>query len=459
MLRAVDIIRKKRDGQPLGRPEIEAFVHGAVHGTWPEYQLAALLMAIFWRGMNREETADLTRAMTDSGHRLDWSDLPGPKVDKHSTGGVGDKTSLILAPLAACCGVFVPMMSGRGLGHSGGTLDKLASIAGFRSHLTVKEMHVALRQVGCVLMGQTSDIAPADRRLYALRDVTATVESIPLITASILSKKLAEGISGLVLDVKAGQGAFMKTRDSALSLARSLIAASAAMGQANGMHTEALITAMDAPLGRAVGNALEVKEAIEVLQGKGPADVEQLAVILAARMLIVGGCPFRLSREGERGRGEGDAETKIRQALSSGNGLARFQQIIAQQGGDPRVIDDVTLLPSAPHQFLLRAERTGFVTGIDAEKIGLAAMHLGAGRAHVDDVIDPSVGCMIQAGPGTWVGSGDVLAEVHYRSEDRLAAALPLFREAWTIGDEVPAARPLVLEHLPSDDHPLGGQV
>jgi pyrimidine-nucleoside phosphorylase len=437
MLRAVDIIRKKRDGQALQRVEIETFVHGAVHGTWPDYQLASLLMAIFWRGMNPEETADLTRAMTHSGHRLDWSDLPGPKVDKHSTGGVGDKTSLVLAPLAACCGVLVPMMSGRGLGHSGGTLDKLAAISGFRSQLSVAEMRLALRQVGCVLIGQTADIAPADRRLYALRDVTATVESIPLITASILSKKLAEGISGLVLDVKAGQGAFMKTRDNALSLARSLIAG----GQANGMRTEALITAMDAPLGRAVGNALEVKEAIEVLQGAGPADVELLSVILAARMLMVGDMTVSFEDEGH-------AEAMIRKALSSGQGLAKFQQIIAQQGGDPRVVDDVKLLPRAPHQFLLRAERTGYVTGINAEKIGLAAMHLGAGRAHVDDIIDPSVGCVIQAGPGTIVRSGDVLVEVHYRAEDRLAVATPLFRQAWSIGDEAPAAGQFIMKQL-----------
>jgi pyrimidine-nucleoside phosphorylase len=434
MLRAVDIIRKKRDGQALGAAEIESFVHGAVHGTWPDYQLAALLMAIFWRGMNADETALLTKAMTDSGRRLDWSDLPGPKVDKHSTGGVGDKTSLILAPLAACCGVLVPMMSGRGLGHSGGTLDKLASIPGFRTQLSVPEMHAVLRQTGCVLIGQTSEMAPADRRLYALRDVTATVESIPLITASILSKKLAEGLDGLVLDVKAGQGAFMKTQDNARSLARSLVA----VGRANGMHTEALITAMDAPLGRAVGNALEVKEAIVVLRGSGPSDVEQLSIVLAARMLVVGGVTAAAD----------EAEAKIRAALSSGQGLARLQQIIAQQGGDPRVVDDVSLLPSAPRQFLLRAERTGHVTAIDAEQVGLAAMHLGAGRAHVDDVIDPSVGCLIYAMPGMEVQSGDVLAEVHYGAEERLAVALPLLRQAWAIGDEAPAVRALILEQF-----------
>jgi len=382
--------------------------------------------------MNAEETAVLTRAMTDSGKRLDWSDLPGPKVDKHSTGGVGDKTSLVLAPLAACCGVLVPMMSGRGLGHAGGTLDKLASLTGFRSQLSADEIRAGLRRVGCVLIGQTGDVAPADRRLYHLRDVTATVESIPLITASILSKKLAEGISGLVLDVKAGRGAYMKSRAQAVALARSLIAG----GTANGVRTEALITAMDAPLGRAVGNALEVKEAIETLRGSGPADVAELSVILAARMLVVGGVAADAT----------EATAKIRTALSSGQGLEKFRQIIAQQGGDPRVIDDLSLLPHAPHQHLLRAGRSGFVIGIDAEKVGLAAMHLGAGRAHVDDVIDPVAGCVIQAAPGTPLVSGTVLAEVHYGSADRLAAALPLLEQAWTIGPEAPAAARLILE-------------
>ena len=262
--------------------------------------------------------------------------------------------------------------------------------------------------------------------------MTATVESIPLITASILSKKLAEGIDGLVLDVKAGQGAFMKTRDGALALARSLIT----VGQANGMPTAALISAMDAPLGRAVGNALEVKEAIDVLRGAGPEDVEQLSVTLAARMLMVAGVSPDLD----------GATARIRAALASGQGLARFQQIIAQQGGDPRVVDDPGLLPAAAHQFLLRAERPGFVTGINAEQVGLATMHLGAGRAHVDDAIDPSVGCMIHAGPGTQVKTGDVLAEVHYASEARLSAALPLLQLAWVVGPEAPPVVPLILE-------------
>jgi pyrimidine-nucleoside phosphorylase len=435
-MRAVDIIRRKRDGHVLRPAEIDAFVHGATHRTWHDYQVAALLMAIYLRGMNPDETAHLTRAMTDSGVRLNWSDLPGPKVDKHSTGGVGDKTSLVLAPLATCCGVLVPMMSGRGLGHSGGTLDKLDSIPGFRHQLSLIELRVALQQVGCALIGQTEEIAPADRRLYHLRDVTATVESIPLITASILSKKIAEGISGLVMDVKCGQGAFMKHRLNARTLAQSLVS----NGRANGVHTEALLTAMDFPLGRAVGNALEVKEAVATLKGKGPPDLESLSVRLAMHMLMVG----KVAASPDQ------AWKKIREALSSGQGLEKFRAIVANQGGDPRTIDDVSLLPAAPHQLLLRADKPGFVTGINAEKVGMAAMHLGAGRGHIDETIDPGVGCLICAPHGTLVKPNDVLAEIHYRDATRLAHALPLFQVAWTIENEPPTSQSLILEEMNS---------
>src|SRR5438477_9082922 len=283
-MRAVDIIRKKRDGETLSPVEIETFVLGATAGEWPDYQVSALLMAVVLRGMTADETARLTGAMVRSGVRLDWSDLPGPKVDKHSTGGVGDKTSLILAPLAAACGVVVPMISGRGLGHTGGTLDKLESIPGFRVGLSLDEFRTALRDVGCALIGQTAQIAPADKKLYALRDVTGTVESIPLISASIMSKKIAEGIDGLVLDVKTGSGAFMKTEADSRRLAESLVS----IGNAAGVRTEAVITRMDAPLGRTVGNALEVVECLDVLKGGGPQDLVDVSVELAARMLVLG---------------------------------------------------------------------------------------------------------------------------------------------------------------------------
>jgi pyrimidine-nucleoside phosphorylase len=429
-MRAVEIIRKKRDGQALSDDDIQAFVRGVTARTWPDYQASALLMAIWLRGMNAEETAALTKAMVHSGQKLDLSDLPGPKVDKHSTGGVGDKTSLILAPLAAACGVIVPMMAGRGLGHTGGTLDKLEAIPGFRVGLHLAEFRQALCEVGCAMIGQTKEIAPADMILYALRDVTATVESVPLITASIMSKKIAEGIDALVLDVKAGQGAFMKRREDARALAEALVAT----GRANGVRTEALITAMDAPLGTAVGNALEVKECIDVLKSGKGGNLESLSVALAARMLALGGMAAALAQ----------ASLKVYDALRSGLGLQKFQQIIARQGGDPGVIDDPALLPKAPHQMLLRAERGGFVIGINAEKVGRATMLLGAGRDRVEDAVDHAVGVVIQIPLGAPVRAGDALVEVHYRSDEKLPVALGLLRQAWIISDQ-PLRQPSLL--------------
>src|SRR5579883_1381990 len=361
-MRAVDILRKKRDGGELTRDELAAFVRAAADGSWPEYQLSALLMAVCVRGMSPAETAHLTALMAHSGRVLDLSDVPGPKVDKHSTGGVGDKTSLVLAPLTAACGVVVPMMSGRGLGNTGGTLDKLEAIPGFRVGLSLEEFRTALRKVGCAMIGQTAEIAPADKVLYALRDVTGTVESIPLISASIMSKKIAEGISALVMDVKCGRGAFMKSRDDARRLAESLVA----IGNANGVRTEALVTAMDTPLGRAVGNALEVSECFETLRGRGPKDLETLSVTLAARMLQLGGTAASAE----------EAEAKVRAALSSGRGLEKLRDIIAQQGGDPRVIDDYARLPAAPQRAVFSADRSGYITSLDAELIGRATMVL-----------------------------------------------------------------------------------
>ncbi len=431
-MRAVDVIRTKRDGRPLSREQIDAFVHAATFGSWPDYQLAALLMAIVLRGMSEEETAWLTGAMANSGAILDLSDVPGPKVDKHSTGGVGDKTSLILAPLAAACGVIVPMMSGRGLGHTGGTLDKLESIPGFRVGLTVAEFPLVLKAVGAAMIAQTAEVAPADKTLYALRDVTGTVESIPLITASILSKKIAEGIDGLVMDVKCGRGAFMKTKEDARKLAVSLVA----NGRANGLRTEALITAMDAPLGRAVGNALEVRECIDTLCGQGPKDLEELSVELAARMVRLGG----LAAD------DAAATVRVRSALSSGQGLQVFRRLIEQQSGDPRVVDDPSRLPTAPYREMMTAERGGFLATLDAEAIGRAAMALGAGRDRVEDAVDPAVGLVVHARIGGRLRVGDALVELHYRDAARLPAARALIQGGISISDEEPAPKSLVLE-------------
>jgi pyrimidine-nucleoside phosphorylase len=426
----VDILRKKRDGHRLEPIEIDAFVRGVSDGSWSDYQASALLMAIFLRGMDAGETAHLTRAMVDSGKRLDFSDLPGPKVDKHSTGGVGDKTSLILAPLVAACGVYVPMMSGRGLGHTGGTLDKLEAMAGFRVHLSEAEMRAILREVGCVMIGATAEIAPADRKLYALRDVTATVESIPLITASILSKKIAEGIEALVMDVKSGNGAFMKDLAGARALAKSIVA----NGNANGVRTEAMITDMNAPLGTAIGNALEVKECIALLKNEpGDRDLKDLTLALAERMVALAGAA--------------NARRLVEEAWSSGKALEKFRQMVARQGADPRVVDDPGLLPAAPRTHLLRADRGGYVKSIEALALGQACMRIGAGRTKVDDVIDPAVGAIVVVKPGTKVAADDVLAEIHYRDEDRLGQALDEFRSAFAIAPtETPAPSSLILE-------------
>jgi pyrimidine-nucleoside phosphorylase len=430
-MRAVDIISKKRDGGGLSRDEIAFFVAGVTAGTLPDYQASALLMAIVWRGMTPEETAWLTDAMVDSGIRVNLAEIPGLKVDKHSTGGVGDKTSLILAPLAAACGVPVPMMSGRGLGHTGGTLDKLEAIPGFRVNLSLDEMKAALARVGCAMIGQTAQIAPADKKLYALRDVTGTVESIPLISASIMSKKIAEGIDALVLDVKTGSGAFMKTEADSRRLAESLVS----IGNASGVKTEAIITAMEAPLGRAIGNALEVIECIDVLKGTGPSDLIDVSVELTARMLVLG------KVAGDRA----DAERRVRGAIRSGAGLDRLRQIIEVQSGDPKVVDDYGRLPAAPHRHVVAAPRDGYMTRLDAALVGRASVALGAGRDRVEDAIDPGVGIMLAAKPGDAVHAGDPVLELHYRDRARLDAALTLTACAMVIGDTPPAAARLIL--------------
>jgi pyrimidine-nucleoside phosphorylase len=430
-MRAVDIITKKRDGGALSFDEIQFFVRGVTDGTLPDYQASALLMAILLRGMTADETAWLTDAMVHSGIRVDLSGIPGPKVDKHSTGGVGDKTSLILAPLAAACGLIVPMMSGRGLGHTGGTLDKLEAIPGFRVGLTLDEMRTALEKVGCAMIGQTAQIAPADKKLYALRDVTGTVESIPLISASIMSKKIAEGIDALVLDVKTGSGAFMKTVKESRRLAESLVS----IGNASGVLTEAVITDMDVPLGRAVGNALEVIECIEVLKGRGPIDLIDVSVELTGRMLLLGGAA----------RDRAEAERRVRAAISSGAGLDRFRRIIEHQGGDPRVVDDYERLPAAPGRHIVPAPKNGIVTYVDAELVGRASVMLGAGRDTVDASVDAGVGIMITATEGDAVRAGDPVFELHFRDRARLPQAIEMLSRALAVGATPPASRRLIV--------------
>jgi pyrimidine-nucleoside phosphorylase len=435
-MRAVDIIRAKRDGDVLEAPAIGAFVRGVLDGSWADYQTSALLMAIVCRGMTPDETAALTEAMLHSGRRVDLGDLPGPKVGKHSTGGVGDKVSLVLAPLVASCGVIMPKMSGRGLGHTGGTLDKLESIPRLRIGLSVDEFVAVLRAVGCAIIGQTADVAPADKVLYRLRDVTATVESVPLISASIMSKKLAEGSRALVLDVKCGRGAFMKTLPDALALARSLVG----IGRSHGVPTEAVVTAMDRPLGRAVGNALEVRECLDTLDGRGPADLTEVVLAIAVRVLHLAGI------ESDDGR----ARLRLRDAMASGAGRRTFRAMVEAQGGDVTVIDDPTRFAVAPRVQVLEADRAGTIGGIDALLVGDAAALLGAGRLRAEDSIDHAAGVLLRVAVGDQVGPGDPLLELHGRDEAAMRAAATKAAQAITYGD-APAPAPMVRAHVTTD--------
>jgi pyrimidine-nucleoside phosphorylase len=432
-VRAVDIIRAKREGQSLSRSEIDAFISGLSDGSWADYQVSALLMAIVLRGMTPEETAWLTDAMVRSGRRLDLSALPGIKVGKHSTGGVGDKVSIVLAPIVAACGGIVPKMSGRGLGHTGGTLDKLEAIPGFRVALTLDEFLAVLGEVGCCLISQTKDIVPADKKLYALRDVTATIESIPLISASVMSKKIAEGSNAVVLDVKCGSGAFMKREDDARALARSLVA----IGNANGVRTEAFVTSMDAPLGSAVGNALEIAECVETLKGNGPADLRAIVIRLASRMLELG----------QHAADAASAETQVRAALSSGRAFERFEAMVRRQGGDPAALHDLAKLPQARERRPIRAAVSGVVTQVDAESVGRASVLLGAGRDRVDAAVDLAAGVVVLRKPGDRVSAGDPVMELHFNT-GRVDEAAELAAGAITIGDETPVHPPLIRDHV-----------
>jgi pyrimidine-nucleoside phosphorylase len=433
--RPQDTIARKRDGERLDPEEIRAFLSGISGGAIPDYQAAALLMAVFFRGLDERELAPWTEAMLRSGDVLDLSSIPGTKVDKHSTGGVGDKISLPLAPLVAACGVPVPMISGRGLGHTGGTLDKLESIPGFRVGLSVPEFIAQVGRVGVAMIGQTAELAPADKKLYALRDVTSTVESIPLIASSIMSKKLASGTDALVLDVKVGAGAFMKTRERARELALTMIRIGASFGR----QVVALLTTMEEPIGREVGNASEVRESIEVLEGRGPRSTTELMMALGQQMLLLGGVADTAA----------DADARLQQAIASGQARERFGQMIEAQGGDRSVLDKPeTLLPLAPHRLEVTVASSGYLAGLDAEVVGKAAMSLGAGRLRVEDRVDPGVGASVLARVGDRVAAGQPVVVLWHRGDGREQTAAAEVGRAIRLSDTPPEVPGLVLERL-----------
>jgi pyrimidine-nucleoside phosphorylase len=428
------IIEKKRDGQALSEEEIRFFIDGYTRGRIPDYQMSAMAMAIYFKGMTSDEMAVLTDAMMRSGDLVDTSSIHKPKVDKHSTGGIGDKTSLILAPLVACCDVAVPMISGRGLGITGGTLDKLESIPGYRTNLSDKEFLGVVQKCGCSITGQTGQLAPADKKLYALRDVTATVPSIPLIVGSIMCKKLAEGIDGLVLDVKWGKGAFMRTPEAAHELARNMVEVGSRMGK--GMA--ALITDMNQPLGRCAGNAVEIIECVQTLRGEGPDDLVELTMALAARMLILAG----------RAKDHVGALGILQRHISSGKALDVFIEMVKLQGGDPRFVEDFSLLPTAKIREPLPAPRAGTITAVDAEQIGRACIVLGAGRAKTEDTVDFAVGVSGCAKIGEKVSKGQPLVTIHASDSTRLAEARTRIESAFVIADEAVPTPSLVTDMI-----------
>jgi pyrimidine-nucleoside phosphorylase len=431
-MRTVDLIHRKRDGGELAPEEIEYLVNGYTSGEIPDYQMSAFLMAVFYSGMTDRELSPLTDCMLRSGQTADLSAIPGVKVDKHSTGGVGDKTSLVVAPLAAAAGVVVPMMSGRALGHTGGTLDKLESIPGFRTDLTSEEFQKQLAELGLCFIGQTDQFAPADRKLYALRDVTATVESVPLIASSIMSKKLAEGVDALVLDVKVGTGAFMKKQVDARRLAQAMVG----IGRRMDKKVQALLTDMNQPLGYAVGNALEVMEASQTLQNAGPADLTKLCLELAARMIFLGKKAATLE----------EARLTAEKHLVDGSAYRKFKEVVAAQGGNPQALDNFALLPNATGAREIVSPRSGFVSSIDAEDIGIASNMIGAGRDKKEDSIDPAVGIILEVKAGEKVEAGSILCRLYYTKEDRLEEAAEKVEDAFHISAQRPLDRELILE-------------
>jgi len=431
-MRTVDLIHRKRDGEELSAEEIAYVVDGYTNGTIPDYQASAFLMAVFFSGMTDREVSALTERMTQSGEKVDLSSIPGVKVDKHSTGGVGDKTSLIAAPLAAAAGVIVPMISGRALGHTGGTLDKLESIPGFRTNLSLDEFREQLVQHGLAFIGQTPEVAPADNRFYALRDATATVESIPLIASSIMSKKLAIGLDALVLDVKVGAGGFMKRQVDARRLAQMMVG----IGRRADKHVQALITDMNQPLGYAIGNALEVMEVSQTLQNAGPSDLTRLSLELAARMIFLGKLTATLD----------EARELAQKKLLDGSGYRKLKEVIAAQGGNAQVLDRFELLPNATGAREISSPRAGYISAIDAEYIGQASSMIGAGRDTKEDSIDPAVGVILEVKVGQKVDAGGVLCRLYYTREDNVDEAAQLVEDAFRISSTAPESRELILE-------------
>jgi len=431
-MRTVDLIHRKRDGEELAPEEIAAIVDGYTRNEIPDYQMSAFLMAVFFSGMTDREVSALTDCMIRSGETVDLSSVPGMKVDKHSTGGVGDKTSLISAPLAASAGVIVPMISGRGLGHTGGTLDKLESIPGFRTDLTIEEFREQLKKHGLAFIGQTPEVTPADGKLYALRDATATVESIALIASSIMSKKLAVGLDAVVLDVKVGSGAFMKRQVDARRLAQMMVG----IGRRMDKRVQALITDMNQPLGYAVGNALEVMEVSQTLQNAGPTDLTRLALELAARMIFLAKITATLD----------EAREMAQQKLLDGSGYKKFKEVIEAQGGNPQVLDRFELLPNATGVREISSPRAGYVSAIAAEDIGMASAMIGAGRNTKEDTIDPAVGVILEVKVGQKVEAGAVLCRVYYTSDEHVEEASQQVEDAFRISSTPPEERELILE-------------
>ena len=432
-MRMYDLIKKKRDGKSLTAQEIKWFIENYVNGTIPDYQVSALLMAIYFNGMDLEETTALTFAVRDSGDTLDFSDVNGIRVDKHSTGGVGDKTSLIVAPIVATLGVKVAKMSGRGLGHTGGTVDKLESIPGFNTGLGVDEFLEIVNRVGIAIVGQSAELAPADKLLYALRDVTATVESLPLIVSSIMGKKLAADDDCIVLDVKTGSGSFMKTVEDSKRLARLMVD----IGKQAGKKMLALITDMDRPLGFNIGNILEVKEAVETLRGKGPSDLTEICIALAAHMLSLA----------EKGTYE-ECEAKVKKVIADGSALKTFADMVEAQGGDSRVIYDTSLFEQAKFSRVVKAEKSGYIVKVDTEGYGTAALLLGAGRNTKEDKIDFTAGIILSKKTGDFVKAGEAIATLYTNSGEKLDAGERKLIESTIIGDEKPAYKPIILDKV-----------